>query len=285
MSSMVIHSYVVDGNPIPLSYHHFRTLMVIHSTSLAERLKVIARRLKWLGARDLEVMYEILLLPAFLHDIGKAMKLYQAMPPGWGNRYTLHETVSTIIVDRMLFGDDEIADYILDKIDSLTQEELKLLVLMPILHHHYSFRDPISESERFIVKNSSYSEYFMVDLNDVRHVLTEQLDLITNYTSNLGFLVGLIKKVIDRLGKGELVISKALVKGVIDKLVRIETGSFRDSGRLDMLRLYASAITGITAVADYTSGSLERSGCRVSGYPLHVLSNREIEVVKRIACS
>ena len=225
----------------------------------------------------------VLGLPVILHDIGKILPVYQIRPSNWGYGYKYHEVVGAIVVDKLLDAIEDKLESISDEVEELPYGYLKTLVVAPILLHHYAFRE-VQEKQVILFFRSRVHlrDYRVINGSDIKSLLEEVLEksisLQTDYR-----LHSLLKELIASTNQvGDIVIDRNSISRLFENIF----GLYRARGVKTnySIEIYVSVITGVVSIADYIAGSLARSGCKVKGYPLKILSSREIGVLKNTIC-
>lgn len=286
MTSTNLHAYMKDNCFCPLDKHLVNTVVSINETRLSRRLASIALRLG--GPDKKDTYYNYLLLPFILHDIGKALEIYQKNILGYS--YIYHEVFGAIlsyrIIERSFLKMVE-KEYI----EPQDFKKLIVLVIYPILYHHYSMRSPkdpevierdLFGKKRYLFIETSTLEKLLYTLyNEVskhgvvryarirRWMLPDILKDLTSEAKELGSRIEL-----------------ADVKRYLNEMYENTLGALKSSEK-DLIEIYLSILTGLVNTADYLVASIERRVCEEGprsggkhGFVDYILSSEEISALE-----
>ncbi len=238
-------------------YAYCNSSLLQHSINVAEKLKIFIKRGDTIVLCNkitglLKTKYEnidkrlirnqclkLARLAAFLHDIGKGLKIYQdpsrykVVEGECKASYVFHEVFSAAIIRRLM--ENVLTRYI-------KLEELRLIPVIVALYHHYTM-------ER-------------LDFEKIRDYLDRLGGKVLLHEKTTNIIVEAIQRILGNVNVEDRVIEKRVVSRPV-KIIDIEDlfldmdQFYRSNKRL--LLLYFGIVSQV-AVADYIVASIERGG-------------------------
>ncbi len=280
-----LHAFLTSKCFCPLDNHLLNTMLAVNETSLSRRLANIALRV---GGRDKkDLYYNYLLLPFILHDIGKAIELYQKNL--LNHSYYYHEVFGALITFKI------IKEYLFDKkeLDAIDIKKLVPLIVYPVLYHHYAMRDierlvDVDKSKyEKIVRNREYLVIKTAVLSELLDKLGIELNRYNIVKSSKGIDKWILPDILRGLSKVVSGFDDPLDFSRIDKqflflqkkMNEEYFGYLSGQGLRELIEIHISSLTGLVNIADYLVSSIERKPCQDSarrGFVYQILSEDEI---------
>lgn len=281
-----LHAYMEDKCFCPLDKHLVDTIVAVNETSLSKRLASIALRLGGLDKKDM--YYNYLLLPFILHDIGKAIELYQKNILGYS--YVYHEVFGALLVHRIA---EKVFDEMLVNglIESEDYSRLIPLIIYPILHHHYSIRSPeeLPKDRRFM-EIAEKKKHLFIEASTLEKLLRTLSSEASRYgdTGYAGVNKWILPDILEDLASearnlGSRIEFTSILKD-LREMYEVVNGILNNLGHeRETVEIHLSSLTGLINIADYLVASIERRPCngRQGGFVNYILSATEISVLER----
>ena len=263
---MILHSYRVENKIIPLDKHLYHTFIAVFDTHLGRRLVAVIKRIAVAGGYNEEILMSYAYLPVILHDIGKALPLYQLEETGWKKGYFLHEFMGSILLYE-LFKDSMIHrlyDHYRDK-EIPRVNVILSMVIIPVLRHHYALRDLSEQIKDFAKSASRINREYLRFQRDNLIVLLENLRRKINKKNPvLEKLLIEIQEGIKNLPESKMyidpnamVLQRILQSTINEVNYACEERHCKPYPSLYLFQLL-SLITGVLSTADYLVASIER---------------------------
>ena len=271
-----LHAYIDEsGREYSLVKHLLNTYIVVKETSLHKRYSVVAKKVsgETLEKKEFEKLFYTIPL---LHDIGKSMIVYQERPRGYDKKYYLHEIISGIIVDEILFYKYSRFPITVKSIGMNTVKWC--LFIYSLVLHHYAMnrlRGILKIGSRFREIYRGWREWFKVRVMDIECILESLANILRNYGEyELVDLLGVFLENTRKYSREYLDITLHRVEVFINKFMEKTVDCMK-------VGAYVSTLTGLTSIADYVAGALERGGSLSRGYVKYILRESEIENLKK----
>ncbi len=275
------HAYIDEDSKRSYSLvkHLLNTYIVVRETSLNNRFGVVAKKIAS-DKSDEEYLMKLFYTIPLLHDIGKLMELYQTRPHGYNCGYMYHEVVSGIIASRLLYNTN-----VLSQVKNLRINEVKwCLLTYPIVLHHYAM-DRLKKMFKvgkcsIITMFNRWRKFFRVGIEDILCVLMEFLN--NEYVFKDEFLTKIIKSMINNV-RADTEKSSSRELRIDNNLLSLFIRELDNNMRIcNRLSSFVTVLTGLTAIADYATGSLERGRGVLRGYVKYIFKDSEIDYLKKI---
>jgi len=283
-----LHAYTSEKCYCSLEEHLINTLKTVLYSHLSKRVKAVSKRIQPLaGVRDepdWQDLYNILLLPVLLHDIGKAIEKYQKMRKG----YWLHEVFGALILYDLLEIDR--VKQVLDE-RSLNVNLVKPIVIYPVLLHHYSFRDikDIHEGSKDYEVDPS-TRLAGETLSRLIDVLIDKLKSLHSEMGGMNLLIYILQAFRSDLHEYSFTVKRKLSKHLETVETNLKTNISNLGKKLDGARYivstHISSVTGVVNASDYLAASIERRSCHqksresFSPFVVRVFSGDEISIIE-----
>ena len=285
-----LHAFLTNKCFCSLVSHLLNTVLAVIETSLLQRLATIALRVGGRSKKDLYSNY--LLLPFILHDIGKALELYQKNL--LNHNYCYHEVFGALITYKI------VREHLLDKeeLDAIDIKKLVPLITYPVLYQHYAMRDirKLVDANKVmyerIIKNRNYLVVQTTTLSNILNELSEKLarDVATSKFKEISewMLPDILRELKEAIARSNSCLRFSRIdpqfRAFQDKMLREYLGylsGYKQSLR-ELIEIHISSLTGLVNIADYLVAGIERRPCHEHGrerrgFVYRILSDEEIK--------
>lgn len=288
---MILHSYRVGNKVIPLDRHLYHTFRAVFDTHLGRRLETVIKRITIAGGYNEEIMMSYAYLPVILHDIGKALPLYQLEETEWKKGYFLHELVGSILLYELFRNYTRDRLYLRCKNNEIPGVNIVLsMVIIPVLRHHYALRDLHEQIKNFAKNASRINREYLRFQRDNLIVLLENLGREVNKENPvLAELLRETREGVEKLSESKMYINPnaMVLERTLHRMFNEVNYAYRERRCKPYPSLYLpqllSLITGVLSIADYLVASIERPPLNnpeeavcCKGYVEKILSRNEV---------
>ncbi len=263
---MILHSYRIGNKKVLLDKHLLHTFIAVYDTHLGRRLEKFIRRIAVVGGYNEDALIGYAYLPIILHDIGKALLLYQLESTGWKKRYFLHELVGAILLYDLFKNSIMNRLYELYVRKEIPKSNVVLsMIIIPVLRHHYASRD-VPDQITVFVNNTKHinKEYLRFQRNSLIVLFENIRREASKKNKVLGDILKEVQESLQYIPEHKLCIysNNSVLYRRLQYIINEVNHAYNEEQcrphPSSYLPQMLSLITGILSIADYLVASIER---------------------------